>query len=769
MIAEDPVIAELQQTSTNLEVENNEFHKYKAHLEDEIRKLFVANQKLLDCLKDRCQTRSLLLDENYQMDQKIADKIDDLQKLQLINNNLIKISQNPRFEKPIDVITPTLQQSKRELKEFQQNIKSFETGSTVDDELLGKIANLLDQKLKLTTVNQALQEQILDLQSALMTLDEEGKIPKGTEKKFARIQNLTDIVMSRRKEKYGLENDIKSADIIIDDSVGGNEGNTPIMMNADTIFQSLGISVEDVSKTTIDVLCQTDDSETLVSSPLTKKNEDFILPPKDQSSQHSSSVLQLVPEEEEEEEEEIVEINEMVINSPIKKKSGEKQDTSHLDDLDGPLVTMSADGYQEKEDTLNDSKKLDAIPEEAQTQKDDVDDMVDGIVMTEDKNLALASALLRQQLDQYEKENQMNDALSAAHDRLIDVDSQILELHKENDRRFLKYRDKIRRNSYQNQEIIMSIEPKPKKHFSDESILTENAPDMNELKYQISKKSSEISQLQLVVQQKFELEEILKSKQTELSITTMTNERKDVDIKTLLNRLRIVDPNLYNEAIERKIEIEVDPKLKKKKDRKLQKLAKVEARLLEMKTENKQLKSSIKDQKFLIINMKKQLYGMSVEPKSDVKILCNDLRNSRIIMRENSRQLAFIQLEDRSITQNINSLNTKYSESNLRRIQDKVSQLYDKLNILKTRFNNLRAVKSNRSVILTSDAELTSLQIRIKEIAGEIDVAKMRMNGIISKIDKQMRSVSEENVRLPEPPECWERLQKYIRSKTKLQ
>ena len=91
------------------------------------------------------------------------------------------------------------------------------------------------------------------------------------------------------------------------------------------------------------------------------------------------------------------------------------------------------------------------------------------------------------------------------------------------------------------------------------------------------------------------------------------------------------------------------------------------------------------------------------------------------------------------------------SQRNLTGMNQKVDNLYKYLLTLKSRFNSLRAVKEKRSYVMTCEEEMNSLQRQISMVLSEIDGLRMRINGIISKIEKQLRTIELQNLRNPKP------------------
>lgn len=53
---------------------------------------------------------------------------------------------------------------------------------------------------------------------------------------------------------------------------------------------------------------------------------------------------------------------------------------------------------------------------------------------------------------------------------------------------------------------------------------------------------------------------------------------------------------------------------------------------------------------------------------------------------------------------------------------------------------------------MTFESEMKNLRFQQQDILNIIDVTKMRISGVISKIGKQLRSISDFNIRVPTPP-----------------
>jgi chromosome segregation ATPase len=140
---------------------------------------------------------------------------------------------------------------------------------------------------------------------------------------------------------------------------------------------------------------------------------------------------------------------------------------------------------------------------------------------------------------------------------------------------------------------------------------------------------------------------------------------------------------------------------------------------------------------------------MAAQPRSDVRNLCGSLKTHRAVLRENSRQIALATVELTGVDREIARLEELYSPTNVARINEKVTAMHHKLKTLKQRFQTLRSSRERASsVILTNEEELAMIQTAISEVSGEVDVYKMRMTGVSSRVDKLTRLVEQEKIPL---------------------
>ena len=278
----------------------------------------------------------------------------------------------------------------------------------------------------------------------------------------------------------------------------------------------------------------------------------------------------------------------------------------------------------------------------------------------------------------------------------------------------------------------------------------ESAPDIAEIKNKILQNSMNQSHI-VMIQQKHELTKLLESFKIELKVERMNNSRRQIELNDELKRLKIVDPLTYYKDLNIEPEEHVSDELAMKRETVYTK-EKLEKRIVDMNSDNENLLCRINDLTFVTNELQKKLTLMSKEPKYNVRGLCDNLKNDRSVINEISRQTAFVGIETKHIENNIIKFNENYGSAVRNQLTETTDKMKKQLNAMKIKFNNLRAVKEKRSIVLSSENEMKSLRFQQQDILNIIDVTKMRISGTISKIGKQLRSITDFNIRVPTPP-----------------
>ncbi|OHT07054.1 hypothetical protein TRFO_24700 [Tritrichomonas foetus] len=300
--------------------------------------------------------------------------------------------------------------------------------------------------------------------------------------------------------------------------------------------------------------------------------------------------------------------------------------------------------------------------------------------------------------------------------------------------------------------------------YNDTGINCEPIANIEEMKIKINKYVSETSPQFLAFQQQQSLLNYLKQLEVELNVSNLENDRKRSEFQSVISFLKSIDPLYYTE--EEKKEFSINPKLNQIKIKREKKLAAIESRIEQMKLQTEQTILRNNDISFVIDSLKKQRMRMMQTPKANVRKLCYALQSDRIIVTEHSRQLSFHKICTQFHESTLNKNQKKYSHRSMGRIQCDLDSLFQKLCSLKNRFNHLRASRENHSYVLTNEEELRFLLRKIHDLRSAIDVSNMRMNGVLSKIDKQVRLIEQKGIFLPEPPPIFISLKDGSKSKS---
>lgn len=288
--------------------------------------------------------------------------------------------------------------------------------------------------------------------------------------------------------------------------------------------------------------------------------------------------------------------------------------------------------------------------------------------------------------------------------------------------------------------------------YVDKGVNCDQIPSINEMKSMISKNAGEASQQMLAIQQLQYLQNYLNQLNIELKVILLANDRKMSDFKTIIANLKAIDPLFYGNVVQN---LNFNTKLTEIKDKKRKRLEAIENRICEMKNQNDLIFAKNNDISFIIENLKKQRMKMMQIPKANVKQLCNTLQNDRLIVNEINRQITFLKIIQNHLEKKLIKLNERYSDQSFENMDYENELLKNKVDSLKNKFNHLRATREKHSFVLTNGNELKFLHTKIHDLISSIDVSKMRMGGLISKVEKQLKLLSQQQIPLPNPPHSY--------------
>lgn len=131
-----------------------------------------------------------------------------------------------------------------------------------------------------------------------------------------------------------------------------------------------------------------------------------------------------------------------------------------------------------------------------------------------------------------------------------------------------------------------------------------------------------------------------------------------------------------------------------------------------------------------------------------------------------TEKLHFSILYNNHIDGKVMKLNERYSNESFEKLGNEITLLKSKVSDLKIKFDHLRAARENHSVILTNANELKFLHMKVHDLLSAIDVEKMRISGLISKVEKQTKLLVQQQIPLPNPPHALVVNQEAMKKKT---
>ncbi|KAK8897818.1 hypothetical protein M9Y10_000046 [Tritrichomonas musculus] len=417
--------------------------------------------------------------------------------------------------------------------------------------------------------------------------------------------------------------------------------------------------------------------------------------------------------------------------------------------------------YEDEEQKIEEEEEEEEEFEEEEEEEEEFEEEEDFVFLFQKKVQTLSSMrtmkadALTEELNRIQKIQELTNQISNLEFELNDIDADLLELTKKSDVKRMRFEFMCKRLKFSKKFPSINIQPKHKKKFNDMGIESVLIDDIDTIRQKINDIMGKTSQKFIYIQTKRDLEQALIKLGAQTKMIENENSKKDSEYNELMSRLKIIDPFQYN--VEAKIEQpkSVAPDLQEKKSKREKLLQKVQNRLNLIIRRNQDLEKQISDVKYVIKKYKGQLYDKGRVPHLHVFPLCTRLKSDRNVFQEISRQTSLINVEMQFIQNQIDEIHQNFGGQGIQSFSDSISVLEDELKQLKAKYNTLRGFKGKRSVVMTNRSEMTMFQAKIAERINEIDVFKMKMSGIVAKLDKQMRAVRNLQIRLPKPPEAY--------------
>lgn len=479
-----------------------------------------------------------------------------------------------------------------------------------------------------------------------------------------------------------------------------------------------------------------------------------------------------------EEPENLVQKNQEEINDDHKKNSSDEEHKKKMhkkekDEDDSNSIPLGLITHSNVEPYHSNPEEL--IEYEEEEEEEEYYEEEDFAVLVQRKTQTLSSIRNKKaeniihELAEIEKCQRLMEKISQTQIEMYNIDSDLLELTKRKDIKEMRIDTIRKRLKMVRAMTTIDVPPPEKTKYADSSAEIKPEIDIDTIKDQLDRNVSKASNHFLFIQSKRDLEQSLMKLNVKINLINQENEKKDHIYEKLMSRLHIIDPYAYN--IEAKIEQPdecVDPEIIVKRNQKRKLKKKLERRIEQLQKECHSIEVKMNDIRFFIKKNKKELYQNAKSPHLMVDKLCHQLKSDRIVLQGVAKRTAFVYVESNFLTDKLNEMDARYCNEALAAFKGQIDLIEQQMRQTKTRYGQLVSKKGKRAIVLTNQAELTMFQQKINERINEIDVYKMRMNGIVSKVENQMRTLKHLNVNLPKPPEFWDTLASTVKKKANI-
>ena len=402
---------------------------------------------------------------------------------------------------------------------------------------------------------------------------------------------------------------------------------------------------------------------------------------------------------------------------------------------------------KEKEDPRRKVESSDSDPGSL-SESSDLGDLDTSVVIPD--CLKTASAAIRQeQISLENRIHRIQEEVSGKSEKMADLDEEIAGLLRQLSQVKMRHRDVIDRMKMTGQVCRITVEPSGGEK-KDQGINCRTTLSLDEAKRQIAYNTNNTQKRFLRIQQKGEYEKSLVHLSTQLEIAKKRNKQKVAQKKALIDELlRIVPDSAMRELLGLDID-DVSRKLEHQRCLAEEALQTLDQKLEKAEAKYKSIISRIEDVKYVSNCMRKQIAAKMQPPAGTIRQMCGVLKGRRQQISVLEKRAAFNKIVADNFDRRLAKYEQQFSEDTLNELRANNDNLYAKLHGLKQKFNTLRAIREKRSIPLTNEEELSILQARITELNSELDVFRMRMNSVSSRVDKLVRLVQQADIPVPE-------------------
>ena len=731
MAEDSDSVGGLRETEKQLELEAMEYKRYKEKLVHSNKELYTANQKLLRSLKERYQTflklnrqvdiLNMRIERKYQKYEEKCERKEEMRPL------LGKSAEDAK-----EMIEPSLGNAKSTLRGLKDELVAVEESQVVE----GGENDLLMRKATIELEIRKLKTEMEGMMRMFDRMCDKRRITSSVQKLFLQMQKEYEACARLRRDKQKLVSYMNAED-------------KKRLLSPRSLFQAFGFELDtNASLSGLSSACAT--------------TPEVSEPGDDDGEGHRHRTRQERLESARSRRESQMQSSRTVQS---RRSSAMVEDRRKSDALETDRSThgLSRQYSRSRQSPRSARSALSARGESQNNAmigdvgasiiaEEDVGEPYKDVQVQTDEGMKRSkAAFFAQELAKHRNMDKLNDNILDMQDELADLEFDILDLTKQKEKKNAHTKEVLKNLTLANELPIINCDVRIPAEVASCAVQTELIADIEVLKDQILKNSCVNPRQLLVKQTKCELEDILSKRNVELRVREMAIVRKEIDIKGLLNKLKIIDPILYSTETHEPSEIKVDPEIWAERQDKESQIEKMTLKLSGDLEHEEMLLKHIEDLQYMVNELKKTLQDMVNGPRSDVINLCEMIQEDRKVLKETARQHAFVRIEEQYIDELTQKIKRHLTPETMETMKERVDKTYSTLRRIKERFNYLRAVHERRTHPLSSPEEVQSLQSHISETMSEIDVYRMKINGLVSRIEKQTREITAKNVRLPEP------------------
>ena len=402
-----------------------------------------------------------------------------------------------------------------------------------------------------------------------------------------------------------------------------------------------------------------------------------------------------------------------------------------------------------KPDPRRQSQETDSDHEPISSDSTETEETMDTTVVIPDCLKTASAAIRQEQISLENRIARIHEEVSGKAEKMADLDDEITSLSRKVTHLKSRQEEIIQRMKITGQICKITVKPATAEK-KDQGVNCRTLISLDDAKRKIAYNTNTTQKRFMRQQQKGELEQSLIDLRMQLEAAKERNNERESEKQSLIAKLlKIVPDSAMRELLGLDID-DVSRKLEEKRSIAEDQLQTLDEKLAKAESNYKRILNHIADVRHISSGKRKELASKGLASPGKIRQLCSVLKNYRQEIRSIAKRASFQQIISDRFDEMLATYNDQFSEETLKELTANNDILYSKLHAIKQKFNTLRAIREKRSIVLTNEEEMGSLQLRITELSSELDVFRMRMNGVASRVDKLVRLVQQADIPVPE-------------------